>query len=280
MLCSFRTLAGGLLLCTLMGCKNLYQDISHRTSTSYLLYEAERDIDGLKFDRAIRNLDEVLSRVPTHAQALYMNSIAHSGRAGLRVLRILESAQNIGAGSLFAMLGDSLNRIDDDDMDDFKVATDYLEKLGPMPEDRNSDQNFYALFLYLGRIGAVINRFAYDSTNTLLSANFSSCHTVEAKSGPKTGLPDDAIDVIMTNIPRVIDTLERLAQQGSNIAIDVSSLQALGTFYYDPIPCSADPNDLQCLAVRTIINNGSTGVGLGTGGSFGLEGTLCAAVTP
>jgi hypothetical protein len=277
---SFKLLVGAILLLQVMGCRNLYRDVSHKTSTDYLLYEAETAIDNLKFDRAIRNLDVVLSRKPNHKHALYMNSIAHAGRAGLRVIRIFETLQGSGSANLFSVLADSFELVDDDDLLDFQKSVNYLEQFAPTADDRSSDENFYALFLYLGRIGSTLNRYAYDQNNDLLLANFSSCHTEVDKAAIKTGIPDDDIDVIMTMIPRIIDTVEKISEQGSANLIDVSSLQALGTFDYDPIPCSDDSNDVDCLSVRTIINNGSTGLGLGTGGPFGLEGTVCALVTP
>ncbi len=267
-------------LVTTAGCDNLYRDFSHKTSTDYLLYEAERDIDNLRFTRAIRNLDEVLRRHPNYSQAKYMNSIAHSGRAGLRVIRIFETIQDSGSANLFLTLANSFELVDDDNLEDFATAVEYLEDIAPTSLERSSDQNFYALFLYLGRVGAVLNRYAFDASNLILAATFSACHTVEAKAAPKTGIPDDGIDVIMTMIPRITDTVDRLSEQGSFDLIDITALQAVGTFGYDPIPCSVDSDDPDCLAVRTIINNGSTGIGLGTGGAFGLEGTVCAAVTP
>ncbi|HVJ64294.1 MAG TPA: hypothetical protein VM901_03465 [Bdellovibrionota bacterium] len=268
------------LLVSLTGCKNFYSNFTHRTSTEYLIYDAERFIDNLQFDLAIINLDEVLSRDSTHEQALYLNSIAHSGRAGLRVISIFETVQDGGTSNLFPMLAASFKLMDDTGLADFALAVDYLETVAEDAADRTPDQNFYALFLYAGYIGAVLNRYAYNTSNTLMTANFSACHKVSNKAAVKTGIPDDGIDIIMTMIPRLIDTMDEMASSGSDTLIDTTALENLGTFSYDPIPCSANSNVVACRAVRSIVNNSSTGIGLGTGGPFGAEATVCAAVTP
>jgi hypothetical protein len=265
---------------SLTGCKNLYSNFTHRTSTEYLIYDAERFIDNLQFDLAIMNLDEVLTRDATHPQALYLNSIAHSGRAGLRVISIFETIQDGGTTNLFPMLAASFKLTDDTDLADFALAVNYLETVGEEAADRTADQNFYALFLYAGYIGAVLNRYAYNASNTLMTANFSACHKVSNKAAVKTGIPDDGIDVIMTMIPRLIDTMDEMASNGSDALIDTTALENLGTFSYDPIPCSANSSLAACRAVRSIVNNSTTGIGLGTGGPFGAEATVCAAVTP
>lgn len=273
-----KTIAAVGLTIMLSGCKNLYTDFGSKTSNDYLLYEAEKDLDALRFDSAINNLDVVLARVPDDSYARYMKSVAHSGRAGLRVVQIFETLSSSGSASIFQILAESFHTINDFRLDDFKVAVDSLEYFSTDPGDRTSEQNFYALFLFLGRIGAVLNRYAYDNNNALLSTTFSACHKVVDKSAVTTGIPDDAIDIIMTMIPRITDTVQKLSEQGSGNLFDVSSLQALGVFSYDPIPCSADSNAPKCLAIRTIINNNSTGLGLGTGS--GPEAIACLAAVP
>lgn len=266
-----------LSLTSISGCRNLYSDFSHKTSTDYLLYEAKKDINNLRFNRAIRNLNEVLSRSPLSKSGNYLYSLAHAGRADLRVANIFQSMLD-GAGSLFVISSESFNVSTDDDLLDFATAVSALETIAPTPQDRDQEENFYALFLYFGRIGAVLNRYAYSDTNTLLTANFSGCHKVSNKAAVKTGIPDDQVDVIMTMLPRVMDTVDRLAEQGVSSLPDVSALAAFANFSYDPIPCSANSNNASCLSVRSIINNNATGVGLGTG--VGGEAIACAVTTP
>lgn len=263
----------------------MYRDFADITSTDYLLSDAERYIDDMLFDKAIRNLDEVLKREPSNSQAKYLYSIAHSGRGGLRVIKMFETLTNSGSASLFTNLAESFESVDQGRLRDFSIAVQHLESIGPTADDRDANQNFYALFLYLGRVGALLNHYAYDDDNNQLSATFSACHTIEDKSGPKTGMPDDDIDIVMTTIPRIIETVVRLSEQGStgNI-IDTSGLEAIGTFSRDPLPCSDDSMRVECLAVRSIINNPNTGIGLGTGSGFPIgmitEADGCPLLTP
>lgn len=255
-----------MLVCA-TGCSNALRDFPKRDSDDYLIAETRKCLDNLDFDNAIVNITPVLAKRPQDADIAYLASAAYAGRSGLRILDLFASlGSDLSTKSILTVFAEHYAGAVDLNVSDMERAISILETYGPRAADRSADLNFFALFLYYSRIGVILNRYAFNASNSL-RANFAACHTDENLSGPTTGLPNEMVDRIMVTIPRIIETIPAIASGAglSAAALDTSVLSALG-LSFDPIPCTTDPNNVACIGTRILIAQGknTNGVGLGT----------------
>jgi hypothetical protein len=267
------------LICgTQWGCSNAYRNYSSKTSKPYLIEKARALIDAYEFTQAINILRPLSDADPGSEELSYLTATAYAGRAGLRVLDLFQSlADDISSRTLLQIFARHIPGSTVPTYNDIETAIKVIEAYGSRATNRSQDMNFLALFVFYARIGTLLNLTAYNTDNTLRS-NFKACHRLNAFSAASTGLTNDQVDIIMVTIPRIIETVSTIS--GTGAAFDaiqsISNLQALGIASFDAIPCSANSENPKCLAVRSLVNLGTTdgGIGLGTG-----EGT-CSATTP
>jgi len=263
--------AWGLL--SLVSCANPLSNLVDPSSDEYRIAETRKALDRLDFDNAITNISPVLARRSTEEEIAYLASAAYAGRAGLRLLDLFSAlTSDLSSKTLLTIFAQHYEGATDENVADMETAVSIIEAYGPRAANRSVDLNFYALFLFYSRMGVILNRYAFNSSNTL-RVNFHACHTVEDLDGPETGLPNDMLDRVMTAIPRIVETIPAIGS-GSGLptgALDTSLLPAVP---FDPVPCTTDPNNSACLLARLLVLTGSPSIGLGTGE------IPCLAVTP
>lgn len=259
------------LMCA--SCGNIFRDFPERTSDSYRIDAARNALDANNYDNAIAEITPVLVHQPQNPEVVYLASVSYAGRAGLRILdlftEIVDAAATDGILTIFAK---HFTAATADDLADFESAVSILQAYSDTATDRDTDLNFYAIFLYYARIGIILNHHAFDDDVTLRS-NFKACHTVKDLDGASTGIPNPSLDKIYISIPRIVEIVNAIAL-GSQFG-GLTDLGALPTLPRTALPCSATPNNANCLAVRSLVNVGPSlsGIGLGSGG-------VCAITTP
>jgi hypothetical protein len=252
------------------GCSNALRDFPDKGSLRYKVDQAKNALDAYEFDDAITLIAPVLAQYPTDLDVAYVASAAHAGKAGLRIIDLGAAfVSGLSTKGIFQIFAEHFPDADDDTIDEIETAVTILETAGPRHGNRTTDLNFYALFLYYSRIGATLNRYAFDSSNTLLSA-FRTCRKTVDKTATLTGLPDGAVDTIMTSVPRILDAIDGLSLSGgsfSSLGSLSSALPGGVTLPYDALPCSANSAHAYCLATRLLVAQSKSegGFGLGTG---------------
>ena len=257
-------------------CGNIFRNFPEKNSDTYRIDAARNHLDNNEYDDAIDQIYPVFENQPRNPEVVYLASAAFAGRAGLRILDLFDQIANAsGSDGVLKIFAEHFDVATDQDLEDYQTAVGILEGYSDEAAARSTDLNFYAIFLYYSRIGLILNRYAYDSTGALKS-NFEACHRLEVTTigAPRTGIPNDDLDKIYISIPRIIEIIQNIAlgsQFGS--ITDLGSLPALPK---SPLPCSGAPNNVNCLAVRTLVNAGPAlnGIGLGTGVG------VCAVTTP
>ncbi len=258
-------------LFTLLSCGNITEDFADKKSNRYLIDQTKKFMDQRDFDSAITSITAVLARDRSD-EVLYLASMAYAGRAGLRILDIVDKiASDSSSKGILRIMAERFEGADADDVADIESAVALLEEIDDRAAGRSSDHNFFALFLYLSRFGVNLNIYALAYNG--LRANFTGCHTVQDFAGASTGVPNSVVNKFYSSVPRIIDSATRVTASGTGLTTLLDKINSLpaGLAFTAP-PCVATPNDVGCLGVRSTLND-ATGIGLGQGG-------VCAAVTP
>jgi hypothetical protein len=251
-------------------CPNSLREFSHRGGVEYRIEEARKYIDKLEYDDAIAVITPVLATNPKNAQAAYVGSSAYAGRAGLKILDLLlVLPSEVGVKGLFAIFAEHFVEVTEEDVEDLYEAVRILEAYSDDASERSPDMNFYALFLYYARIGALLNYHAYNESGELLE-NFSACHKEYEPDEAATGLPNDYVDTVMISLPRIIDATSGIASSGEAVDL-VASADLTGVLGDDVprevIPCSSaegvTSDNLLCHLIRSFINMGPINGGIG-----------------
>lgn len=275
-----RSIAALLVAATLLGsCKNLFQDFTDKTNAEYIKEQTKIKIDAGLWDEAIVTVAPLLADQPQDPEVAYLASSAYAGRAGLRILdAIVAIGSDAGSKGMFEIFAELLVNADLDDQADLETAMTIVENYGAAASDRNADVNFYALFLYYARIGARLAPVAY--TDGTKRTDFTAC-CKDTGCPTSVGISDDDVDVVLSTIPRILDTMNGIAVSGSGIDT-LAGLTLPPSFTNDPLPCSAastgggSPGSdyvVPCTLARSMINQGATlgGLGLGLDTGAGLE---------
>ncbi len=260
------------------GCANPFRDFPNKGSKEYRLSRAQDKLDHHKFDEVIDDLEPLFGSDPDDPAVVYLGVCAYAGRAGLRVLTLFtDIANGIESKGLFEILAEHFVPTAAEEFDladvtalsdissiaDIESAKTIIENYGARAADRNSDINYMAFFVYLSRIGITLNRYAYDTDTGVLRTNFKACRTTVDPAGATTGIPNDAVDLVMTSLPRVIETAGYVFSSGSSPTSDLPT-----SLPFDAI-CATEPNNVNCLATRTLIavskDEQDSAIGLGTG---------------
>ena len=254
-----RILTGLLGAAWLSGCANVEREFPNKSADAYRIDQAKIALDKYKFDMAIENIGPVLAKKPKDPEVAYVASAAYAGRAGLRILDLFsELARKVSTTALLAIFAEHYISSDDDRISDIETAKDIIEGYGERAADLDPDMNFFALFVFYSRIGVTLNRYGYTADTTDVDPAFKACSVSK--------FPDAAVDTVMTSLPRIIDTASAVAAAGAGFD-DLKGLTLPIDLGWDPIPCSANSNNIACLAVRNLVaqSKAEGGFGLGTG---------------
>lgn len=276
----------GLLL--LSACANVFRDFPDKGSREYRMDKARVAIDEKNWDDAIDGITPVLEDSPDDPDVVYIAATAYAGRAGLRILTLFtELSSSADTKGLFLILAEhfTLNEGETLDLagftttrgiqaiDDIETAKEIIETYGARAADRNNDINYIAFFVYASRIGVTLSRLALDPDSAYsLRTNFRGCHKVVAPSAAKTGLPNDAVDIVLTSLPRLAETASYVFGASTGVTSGIPS-----GLSFDPI-CATNQIDPTCLTTRALINVGKSEGGIGLG--VGVENLCTSGVTP
>lgn len=262
----------GLVATLSNSCGNLLEDYPDKNSNEYLMDRTRKLLDDENFEAAITTITPALNRNPTDPDVAYLAAVAYAGRGGLRILNVISrAASDGGTDGVLKIFAKSLPSSDVADISDFNTAVDILEAAGATAALRNSEHNFFALFLYFARLGVYLN--SYGFLVDALRSNFTGCHTVVDTAAASTGITNSDLGVIYITLPRIIETSAYVTGSDDGLSDILDVVDDLPTgLSRTTAPCVATPNDANCLAVRTMINSANP-VGLNQGG-------VCAAVTP
>ena len=242
------------LVLGLASCGNAFRDFPDKSSDAYYIDQARIFLDQFKFDEAIAKITPVLVTQPRNPSVVEIAMLAHAGRAGLRVLDLI---LELGSSSdtFFMIFAQHFPNADDDDVADMQRAVEILEAYEPDHLNRTSQFNLIGMFLYYGRIGVTLNRYAY--VNNVLSATFDHCSS--------TDLPDTALTNIVQSLPKALDSASGIGTGGVSDALDgLTSEPTIQQFLgNENAVCPAD--DTPCSLMRSLIGEGDLNIGLGSG---------------
>lgn len=242
-------------------CSNALRDFPNKSSDQYYIDQAQIYLDQHKFDEAIDKIMPVLQTQPQNQLVVKIAVLSHAGRAGLRVLDMVLSLANMSGSTFFKTFAEHFPNADESTISDINTAVNILETFENDPAARDSELNLISMFLYFSVIGVHLNAYAYEADN-VLDSSFNSCSTVD--------LPDEQNSVIVQSTAKALEASEHISDSG-----DISD--AMSDLFENPLltpfanaqetECPGVNNDenLACEGMRSMINEGSANVGLGSG---------------
>ncbi len=270
----------------LTGCANVFRDFPDKGSRQYRIDKARVAIDDKSWDAAVDGITPVLEDSPDDPEVVFIAATAYAGRAGLRILTLFtELSSSLDSKGLFLILAEhfTLNEGETLDLagfttsrgiqaiDDIEKAKELIEVYGARAADRSTDINYIAFFVYASRIGVTLSRLALDPDSAYaLRTNFRGCHKTVAPAAAKTGIPNDAVDIVLTSMPRLAETASYVFGAGGSVTNGIPA-----GLSFDPL-CATNQIDVSCLATRALINVGKSEGGIGLG--VGVE-NVCAGIT-
>jgi len=246
-----------MLILGLGSCSNAFRDLPDKSSDQYYIDQARIFLNEFKFTEAIAKIMPVLESQPRNPEVVEIAILAHAGRAGLRVLDlILELGSDSGSVSFFKIFAQHFPNADDDDIADMQTAISILETYEPNEVVRSSELNMIAMFLYYGRIGVVLHRYAYE--DNVLSPTFNQCST--------TDLPDVDLTYIVQSIPKALNASSYISD-ADGVSSALSALTDLPEiqFFIGSEESVCPTNQAPCQSMRSLIGEGALNIGLGAG---------------
>jgi hypothetical protein len=238
-------------------CANVFRDFPDKNGDAYLLAKARQHLDLYEFDRAIEAVEIVRKRHPDDQDVVNLSIVSYAGRAGLRSLDLLFELTDIGDSTFFRIFAEHFPKARASDVSDMEKAVSLYEGLTDDADERDAEQNLLGLFLYMGRIGVILNHYGYDDNNAQL-ASFDACDELL--------LPEVDNQRIMNSVPRLLETAGGLdSSNGLGEAIqDLVSSPLLSVFAASrDTDCPTD--NVGCEGIRSLIEEGSAGIGIGAG---------------
>lgn len=214
------TLICGLaLLSSLVGCKNVFEDASTRTSDEAYLYAASLYADKKEWTQAIESMQLMTSAGQSKRENRVTLASYYGGRCGLEILVLaVDIADGISNTKLLPLLMKSMKGKTASQFTDCKQAETILISVGATPADRTSNENVLLAFVEFAKIGITLatSNADPDHDGLLPAADaFDSCSTGD--------ISDLMVGEMATGI--FIGSLS-LAASGSTAAADAVSVVA------------------------------------------------------
>lgn len=245
-----------LMILLLGSCANVYRDFQDKTTDNYYFDLAKQYLDRMDYDNAILHITPLLSSQPTNEAVVKLASEAYAGRAGLRIFDFILELTSVSDSSFFAVFAQHFPLADEDDVADLETAISLIESFEPTAADRSEALNTLITFLYYARVGVILNYRAFDTTNSV-DTSFDACDTND--------FPDEDAQSVVRSIPLAIDSASNLDENVSGLVSSLTENPALVLFLSaQDAECPAD--SAECGGIRSLINEGDAGIGIGSGG--------------
>lgn len=246
----------GALSCT---GSNLYKDLaSNKTSDNALYEDAQKLIDSADYTGAIA---KILATTPTfQAETRVKESLAgaYAARCGMVFLTFVGNLTNGGTNSLFKIAMNGFVGVSTANYADCKTAEGIIEGMGNALS-RTASQNFFMLFLELGKMGNRIRSVA-DISPTATGDG-----VVDGGFNCRSSVPIADAKEIVDSFSKLIENLTALTAQGASVsgAGSISGIAAtcgascLNLVYSTPVA----ETDLPIVLSRALLNSQTIGVG-------------------
>jgi hypothetical protein len=235
-------------------CSNAFRDFPDKSSDAYYIDQAEIFLNQFKFAEAIDKITPVLATQPRNPKVVQIAMLAYAGRAGLRSLDLITELTD-GSSNFFTIFAEHFPGATDVNVSDMNKAIEILEAYEPDATQRTTELNLIAMFLYYGRIGVVLHRYAY--VNNVRSPTFNQCST--------TDLPDAALTLIVRSLPRALDSTSGLGSGGLADALNSLTSEPLVQAFVGSENSACPTDTTPCQSMRALIGEGDLGIGIGTG---------------
>lgn len=261
-----------ILLIFLSSCSsNLFDEIANKDTPEAIYFQAKQEINSRNYTAAITLLETLDPAYLANRDRAPVYASAYSGRCGLEFLTLMNNLQNSGASTVFSILmGAFPGATISNHVADCNQSQTILAAIGDESQ-RNGDENLLMAFTSLSEIGTLLSALADLDDNGTADPAFDQC---------------DAGDISDAQVREI----------GSNIAIALLSLTAIGTSYIDGALadvnslCALDPNlavfcsttdpstftPVQVQALRYAIGSNDFGIDSCGGNNF----TNCAILNP
>ncbi len=203
-----RKLVFWILLLSLVGCSNLFENMAEKDFDKAIFYEAQRDLKNSDYDDAIDKIINDLSSAYQRKRTVrFVLAQAYAGSCGLDFLTMIDNIQN-GAGNVLPLFMASMTGVTAADIDDCTNALTTLDKIGAIA-DRTANENLLTLFISMAKLGAVMSVFGDTDDDGTEDVGFDPCDN--------TDLPQANVDAGVSAFAHLITSTNALVNQGQDV---------------------------------------------------------------
>lgn len=160
----------------LMGCGNIFKQMSRSTTDEALLFSAKMHMDEGSWALAIADFDSMSASFKTDREVKALHASAYAGKCGLRFLQFVDAFSTNTSpilAFLFAQFPASTATLQSDCIQ----AETLLKQIGN-ESVRNGDENFLMAFVSLAKVGVILNKSADTDVNNTVDNTFNPCTTI------------------------------------------------------------------------------------------------------
>lgn len=204
------------------------------------------------FNTAIREVNLILYRNPMQQEARRLGIQAYAGRAGLRPWEFLKTLDSPRDSTYFRLMAEHFTKVDHDTFFDLQAASGLVEgrKLDGFEED------LWQLALAGGSLGASLNFYAYKANGGGLIENFDACDNEM--------MPETVVQEIIQKFSHLM-SVAAIPSIGPDLT-PLTSSHLVSDFYgATDVDCSSEDGINLCFMMRSLLNEGDEGIGLGSG---------------
>jgi hypothetical protein len=260
--------------------QNILSTFADKNTDAAKYIEAQKLIDGEKYDDAIAVLLSASADFQTDRKFKSLLASAYAGRAGLNFLDLIQSFQDASGVTLFSLLMPSFHSADmtalTSKVMDLDQAADTLKSIASDPAQRSQDENILMVLVSFAKIGYILNTYTDTDHNGSVDGTFTdACSTADT---PGTSIGDTAVAHIGLALVNALNALPEITNNfTSNVLGSIDDCQS-DIEPYMPGVCSADDtSDFSAAALlgfRSLIKE-SDAMGLGVSCSGDVSACHC-----
>jgi hypothetical protein len=250
---------------------NLFTEFANQSSDEALLVDARQKIDNRDYVNALKNFPLMSTTYQTRRDVIALQASAYAGEAGLDFLNLASNLQSIGTTNLMIFLMQNFEHGSAATMLSLKTAQNLMLSISSSTAGLTNDENLELAVIALANMGTILSATVDTDSNGTVDAGVNPCLTTPIQ---EAAAPNDNIQEFGVSLNWVLAAVTQLSNNGVNFgpstvteataACLALSGAGLGAYSFCNVTNPTSFTPAQILGLRSLLNEGSAHVGLGT----------------
>lgn len=249
---------------------NLLSSFANQQSDEALLTDATTLINQRSYSAALEKFPLMSTSYQNRRDVILLRATANAGAGGLDFLDLANDIQGIGSTSLFTFLMQSFRQGTAATMLSLKTAQTLIGTISSTTANLTNDELMASVMVNLAHMGNILSRYG-DANNDGTVDAINPCNSTDI---PEAASPNDSIQEFGASLNLAIAALDQLSTNGvsfgpasataATTACTALTAGGFGAYAFCGITNPATFTANQLLGLRSIVNESTAGVGLGT----------------